>query len=240
MSNSIVPSEAANAAAASRVVNNLVVINSNSNDTTTVTTTAADGDGDDDKGDARFSRFVIKSACIFYRSPRSLSFVNLRPIVPGHVLVMPRRCVPLLQDLDDDEHDDLWRTVRHTQRILRDAYPTTSPSSFNVAVQDGPAAGQSVPHVHVHILPRLSEGDFVRNDDVYEALELWAPREQPRRGSEEEDGGESSRPSRRRLEVADDDQRRDRTLEEMEHEADLYRRASVAIMDDEAGPRVSS
>jgi bis(5'-adenosyl)-triphosphatase len=240
MSSSIVPSEAANASAASRVVNNLVVSNSNSNDTTTaVTTTDDDDDDDDDKGDARFSRFVIRSSCIFYRSPRSLSFVNLRPIVPGHVLVMPRRCVPLLHDLDDDEHDDLWRTVRHTQRIVRAAYPTTSPRSFNVAVQDGPAAGQSVPHVHVHILPRSSEGDdFVRNDDVYEALELWAPREQ-RRGGEEEDGDNSSRPSRRRLEVADDDQRRDRTLEEMEREADLYRRASVAIMDDGA-PRVSS
>jgi bis(5'-adenosyl)-triphosphatase len=221
MSSSIAPSEATNASAASRVVNNLVVSNSNSNDSTAITTAAVADD--DDRGDARFSRFVIRASCIFYRSPRSLSFVNLRPIVTGHVLVMPRRCVPLLQDLDDDEYDDLWRTVRHTQRILRAAYSSSSSiTSFNVAVQDGPAAGQSVPHVHVHILPRLSQGDdFVRNDDVYEALELWAPRE-PRRGGEEEDGGESSRPSRRRLEVADDDQRRDRTLEEMEREADLY------------------
>jgi bis(5'-adenosyl)-triphosphatase len=178
---------------------------------------------------------VIRSSCIFYRAQLSLSFVNLRPIVPGHVLVMPRRSVPLLQDLDDDEHDDLWRTVRHTQRIVRAAYPTTSSiSRFNVAVQDGPAAGQSVSHVHVHILPRLSEGEFVRNDDVYEALELWAPRE-PR--SEKEDDGSSSRPSRR-LEVADDDQRRGRTLEQMEDEADLYRRAAVDI--DDVSPRVSS
>ena len=47
-------------------------------------------------------------------------------------------------------------------------------TSSNVAVQDGPGAGQSVPHVHVHILPRRPT-DFANNDDVYEALEGWGP-----------------------------------------------------------------
>ena len=88
-----------------------------------------------------------------------------------------------------------------------------------VAVQDGPAAGQSVPHVHVHILPR-SMGDLERNDDVYDALELWAPRE-------ERTEDKSSSSSSRRLVVADDDHRRDRTVEEMEQEAALYRGAAV-------------
>jgi bis(5'-adenosyl)-triphosphatase len=198
--------------------------------TTTVTSkTAADNsihsnNGDECDGDARFARFVIRSACIFYRSLLSVSFVNLRPIVPGHVLVMPKRRAPFLRDLDTSEHDDLWRTVRATQRILRAAHPRCA--GFNVAVQDGPSAGQSVPHVHVHVLPR-SGGDLERNDDIYEALELWAPRPQQQRPAAEAETASSSSstppPPSRRLAVADDDQRRDRTMEEMGQEAALYR-----------------
>ena len=43
--------------------------------------------------------------------------------------------------------------------------------TFNVTLlQDGPAAGQSVPHVHVHVLPR-KKGDFANNDEVYDAID---------------------------------------------------------------------
>jgi bis(5'-adenosyl)-triphosphatase len=146
---------------------------------------------------------------------------------------MPVRPVPYLEDLTLEEYDDLWRAVRESQWILRLHYspppppsgddghderletaPRHRPLGFNVAVQDGPQAGQSVPHVHVHVLPRVS-GDLARNDDVYEALELWSPRPQGATGE--------SSASRTRLEVADDDQRRDRTLDEMAQEAALYR-----------------
>lgn len=43
-------------------------------------------------------------------------------------------------------------------------------------MQDGPAAGQSVPHVHIHILPRRA-GDFERNDQVYDAIEASSKQE---------------------------------------------------------------
>ena len=42
--------------------------------------------------------------------------------------------------------------------------------SLTLAIQDGPAAGQSVPHVHIHCLPRRY-GDFKNNDDVYDAID---------------------------------------------------------------------
>ena len=102
----------------------------------------------------------------------SAAIVNLRPIVAGHVLVVSARVAPLLSDLSDEEHADLWATVRTVQTMLRDCHGTCA---FNVAVQDGRLAGQSVPHAHVHILPRV-EGDFDRNDDVYDEIEAWAPR----------------------------------------------------------------
>ena len=126
-----------------------------------------------------------------------------------------------MADLSAEEYADLWTTVRSVQDMLtrrclddgggngEDAAP-----AFNLAVQDGPSAGQSVPHVHVHILPRIA-GDFARNDDVYDELEAWAPR------SEE---SVAKKQAGKRLEVLEDEDRRDRTMEEMADEADEYRK----------------
>ena len=172
----------------------------------------------------QFGRFAISPSQIFHRSPsdRSAAIVNLRPIVPGHVLVVSTRVVPRLSDLSAEEYADLWTTVRSvqdmlTRRCLADGGGNgddAAPPAFNVAVQDGPSAGQSVPHVHVHILPRIA-GDFARNDDVYDELEVWAPR------SEESVG---KKLAGKRLEVLEDEDRRDRTMEEMADEADEYRK----------------
>jgi bis(5'-adenosyl)-triphosphatase len=165
-------------------------------------------------GDALFGKFIIPADSIFYRSPGggTVAFVNLRPIVPGHVLVMPAgngnsTGAAHLADLPTSEYLDLWQTVLHVQSILRQHYVNCT--AFNVAVQDGRAAGQTVPHVHVHILPR-TEGDVVRNDDIYDQLQEWAPRP-------------SLTNQQARLEVPNDDNRRDRTREEMATEAALYR-----------------
>lgn len=152
-----------------------------------------------------FGRFKISPSQIFHKSTHSFSMVNLRPIVLGHVLVVSNRVVPLMSDLEGDEYDDLWRTVRTVQKVLKQQYNC---DSFNVAVQDGDGAGQSVPHVHAHILPRY-QGDLERNDDIYDALESWAPRDEMA----------TKKP---KLEVPDDSKRRDRTVEEMAEEASVY------------------
>lgn len=58
-----------------------------------------------------------------------------------------------LADLDDIEHADLWRTAREVHALALRHYGA---AGANVAVQDGACAGQSVPHVHVHVLPRTA------------------------------------------------------------------------------------
>lgn len=173
------------------------------------TTSAADNDNSTDTGDMRFGRFVIPEASVFCRSSSAAAFVNLRPIVPGHVLVVSNKIVPQMADLDDSDYISLWRLVRKVQVALGKAYPDTT--AFNVAVQDGRAAGQSIPHVHVHILPR-SGGDFDRNDDVYDALDAWAPTQ-----------AMVEEKSRTNMEVPDDSDRVDRTAKEMTDEASMYR-----------------
>jgi len=173
------------------------------------TTTTTTPDNSCDSGDMLFGRFVIPKASIFCRSSKAAAFVNLRPIVPGHVLIIPNKIVPHMADLEEDEYLAVWGMVRKVQEVLKEAYPGTT--AFNVAVQDGRAAGQSVPHVHVHILPR-SGGDFERNDDVYDALEAWAPTEAMAASKKKTD-----------IEVPDDADRVDRTPEMMADEAAMYR-----------------
>ena len=169
-----------------------------------------------------FGKFRIPASHIFNKSATLLTFalVNLRPIVPGHVLVVPTRVVSRLSELTNDEHDDLWRTVRTVQAALGMAYHHSTSDGgdgFNVAVQDGVAAGQSVPHVHVHILPRVA-GDFVRNDDVYDALDDWAPTDLA--AAKKRVGGMV------KIDVSDDD-RKDRSMEDMKAEADMYKHLLV-------------
>jgi len=170
----------------------------------------------------QFGKFKISSSQIFFRSESHLTaaIVNLRPIVPGHVLVVPTRVVPHLSQLTNDEHDDLWRSVRMVQSMLEMKYDmnvNTNSGGFNVAVQDGKVAGQSVPHVHVHILPR-SPGDFEQNDDVYDELEAWAPTE-AMSIQKLEDLKEASAS----LDVPEDEDRNNRTMQMMEDEAMAYR-----------------
>lgn len=201
-------------------------------------------------GGTQFGKFYIPEECIFYRTKLSAAFVNLRPIVPSHVLVIPMIDTPSkafkthLCDLSDVEYYDLWRTVRFVQTILqhhfhknhRDSVSTTPPQclSYNVAVQDGKEAGQSVFHVHVHILPRIPN-DFENNDDVYEELDRWEPREQPQWSSSSTTDS-SNLKQVQRVYVPDDQERKDRTMIEMTTEAAMYRQVVMDLEQQQQQP----
>ena len=114
-----------------------------------------------------FGPISIPASHVFATSPLSYAFVNLKPVVPGHVLVSPRRPVLRLAGLTPAETADLFSLATRVAAVVEPHFRT---SAITLAVQDGPDAGQTVPHVHVHVLPRRG-GDFARNDDVYTALD---------------------------------------------------------------------
>ncbi|XP_076274075.1 ntrilase and fragile histidine triad fusion protein NitFhit [Rhynchophorus ferrugineus] len=117
----------------------------------------------DDSKNYPFSDKVVPGKTVFYASKYCYAFTNIRCVVPGHVLVSTLRVAKRLKDLGEEEIADLFATaikVCKTIETVHDAQSTT------LCVQDGPFAGQTVPHVHVHILPR-KKGDFANNDDVY-------------------------------------------------------------------------
>ncbi|KER28372.1 hypothetical protein T265_13592, partial [Opisthorchis viverrini] len=118
--------------------------------------------------DYMFGPHVIPASCVFYRSAMSFAFVNLSPLVPGHVLVSPVACHPRFDELSPAQLADLYLTVKQVAAPLAAHFSATS---LTVSIQDGKDAGQSVPHVHVHVLPR-KPNDFARNDNIYEAGEV--------------------------------------------------------------------
>ncbi len=77
------------------------------------------------------------------------------PISPGHTLVIPNRHVGSYFDLSPQEHDALFEIVRDQKRVLDLDF---SPHAYNIGINYGPAAGQTVSHLHVHLIPRY-QGD---------------------------------------------------------------------------------
>lgn len=78
------------------------------------------------------------------------------PVSPGHLLVVPRRHVSGYFDATDEEKAALWALVEVAREHL---LATRQPDGFNLGVNVGEAAGQTVFHLHVHVIPRY-RGDM--------------------------------------------------------------------------------
>lgn len=90
---------------------------------------------------------------IIMSSALSLSFYDGFPVSPGHALIIPRRHVASFFDLTQDERQDMFNMVDDVKRILDDRF---HPDGYNIGVNIGEAAGQSIFHVHLHLIPRYS------------------------------------------------------------------------------------
>ncbi|PRX96801.1 HIT family protein [Allonocardiopsis opalescens] len=88
----------------------------------------------------------------------TLAFLDTAPATLGHTIVVPRRHIAAVWDLTDDDGARLAGAVRVTALRLRAAL---EPDGLTITHSTGAAAGQEVPHVHVHLVPRWY-GDNVR------------------------------------------------------------------------------
>jgi len=115
-----------------------------------------------------FGSNPITKEIIFYRSGYSFAFVNLKPVLPGHVLCSPIRQALKLTDLTDQETADLFIIAKKVQSAIEKFYRV---SSSMVCIQDGVDSGQTVQHVHIHIVPRKSTDFDGERDQFYKALQ---------------------------------------------------------------------
>ena len=77
------------------------------------------------------------------------------PASEGHFLVIPYRHFASFFDINDDELLDLWHLVIEGKKIVDEKF---NPDGYNVGINVGTAAGQSIHHLHIHVIPRY-EGD---------------------------------------------------------------------------------
>ena len=84
-----------------------------------------------------------------------IAFLDANPLSPGHTLVVPKEPHERLRDTPPGLSAEIFEAVRTLTPAIEDAVDA---DATTVGINDGPAAGQEVPHLHVHIVPRF-EGD---------------------------------------------------------------------------------
>jgi diadenosine tetraphosphate (Ap4A) HIT family hydrolase len=92
---------------------------------------------------------------IIASSSFSVAFFDGFPVSPGHALIIPKRHVSSFFDLSQEERQDLLSLADSVKQIVEERY---HPDGYNIGVNVGEAAGQSIFHVHMHLIPRY-QGD---------------------------------------------------------------------------------
>lgn len=88
---------------------------------------------------------------ILFRTDRWVAVLDAFPVTRGHTLLIPVRHVETYMELSQEEALTLRQSVMRVVGMLRDMY---HPDGFNIGVNCGTAAGQTVMHCHVHVIPR--------------------------------------------------------------------------------------
>lgn len=99
------------------------------------------------------------------------------PVAAGHTLVIPRRHVGSFFDITDEERDELFALLASARQRLEAEF---HPDGYNIGINDGAAAGQTVPHLHIHLIPRYRGDCQDPRGGVRwifpEKADYWAPR----------------------------------------------------------------
>lgn len=96
-------------------------------------------------------------ADIVYEDDETLAFLDIAPNTPGHTLVIPKKPFVNIFDVDDATLEAVMRTVRKVAPAVRSA---ANAKSVHINSNHGEEAGQEVPHLHFHIIPRISREEF--------------------------------------------------------------------------------
>jgi len=112
-----------------------------------------------------------------YEDPDRLAFMDINPIRPGHLLLIPKRHYERLTDLPEDEAAELGRLL---PRLARAVVKAANADGFNIFQTNGACAGQVVPHLHFHLIPRHENDGYTfrwRPGSYAEGeLEAWRTR----------------------------------------------------------------
>jgi histidine triad (HIT) family protein len=105
---------------------------------------------------AKILRHELPSVVV-YEDTLTLAFMDIMPSVDGHTLVIPKE---LAEDIFDLSVDGLTATIRTTQKVAMAVKNALGCPGLMIVQLNGTAAGQSIPHLHFHILPRVAGADM--------------------------------------------------------------------------------
>lgn len=108
----------------------------------------------------------VKNA-VFVESENFMALYNLAPILPGHSLILPKEHKETLLELTDDELTEMMVFSRKVTKLLLHVF---NAEAFGWSVQDQEAAGQTISHLHLHIVPRIT-GDMESPGDWYPKIQ---------------------------------------------------------------------
>lgn len=119
-------------------------------------------------------------ARIIIENEFAIAFPTNIPITPGHILIIPKRCVAEYENLTSDEKKSIEEIRMQIIDALKKVFGA---EGFNFAWNDGKLAGQSVPHFHLHIIPRKTGDSGILE---YEPRKfIYRPGERPTSPEEE-------------------------------------------------------
>lgn len=121
--------------------------------------------------DCIFCRIVRREAAasVVHEDATTLAFLDIRPMNPGHVLVVPKAHAVHLEDLPPGASGPVFEAAREISAALRRSGIHCEAVSLYLA--DGTEAGQEVPHVHLHVIPRFrGDGFGLRVGPTYGSL----------------------------------------------------------------------
>ncbi len=93
-----------------------------------------------------------------YESESCIAFLDINPINKGHTLIVPKEHYENFEDIPDNVLSDL---IIVAKKIVPEVIEAVGADAYNLGLNNGPKAGQVVPHAHLHIMTRF-EGDGLR------------------------------------------------------------------------------
>jgi len=104
---------------------------------------------------------------VFAKSEHFYAIYNIAPVFPGHSLIIPKEHFVSILNLSEEQLTEMTIFAGKVTRLLISVFKT---EGFNWSIQDNETAGQSIPHVHFHIVPR-KEGDLTVPGDWYPMIQ---------------------------------------------------------------------
>ncbi len=92
---------------------------------------------------------------MLFRNDTAIAFRDAYPVAPGHTLVIPVRHVPSFFEATSEERASMLDLLEAAKKQLQSEF---NPAGYNIGINDGAAAGQTVGHLHIHLIPRY-QGD---------------------------------------------------------------------------------